>query len=245
LFAVGAFLAFTLSQAGMVMHWKRTGGSHARTSMLINGIGALATGTVLCIVLIAKFAEGAWITALLIPSLVLLMHGVHRHYQRIFQETSKTAPADLSGISSPVVVLPMDRWSRVAEKALRFAYAISRDIWVVHIVTDDPPKPGERDLKEVWGEYIEKPAKVAGLKPPELVVLHSPYRMVVTPILEYVLQVEREHPDRQVAVLVSELAERRWFYFLLHGQRATALKLIIYRNGDHRTIVIDVPWYLS
>ena len=245
LFAVGAFLAFTLSQAGMVMHWRRTGGSHARTSMLINGIGALATGTVLCIVLVAKFAEGAWITALLIPSLVLLMYGVRRHYERVFQETAKTAPADLSGISSPIVVVPMEHWSRVAEKALRFAYSISRDIWVVHIVTDQPPKPDDRDLKEVWSDYIENPAKAAGLKPPELVVLHSPYRMVVTPILEYVLQIERENPDRYVAVLVSELAERRWFYFLLHGQRATALKLILYRNGDHRTIVIDVPWYLS
>ena len=245
LFAVGAFLAFTLSQAGMVMHWKREGGPHARTSMLINGIGALATGSVLYIILVAKFTQGAWITALLVPSLVLLMFGVHQHYDYICQQTCKFGPANLAMIRSPIVILPMERWSRIAEKALRFAYSISRDIYVVHIVAEQEPVPENSDLKEIWGEYIQKPAKSAGLEPPELVILHSPYRMVVTPIFEYVLQVERQNPGRDVAVLVPEMVERRWFHYLLHGQRATALKLILYRKGDRRTVVVNVPWYLS
>jgi hypothetical protein len=244
LFAVGAFLAFTLSQAGMVMHWKRVGGSHA-PSMLINGIGALATGAVTCIVLVTKFTQGAWITALLVISLILLMASIHRHYEHIYNETRELAPASLAGIKSPFVVLPMDGWSHVSEKALRFAYAISQDICVIHIDTEQELKPENSDLKAVWGEYIESPAKRAGLKPPELVILHSPYRMVVTPIFEYVLQVEREHPDRDVAVLVPELVERRWYQYLLHGHRATALKLILYRKGNRRTVVINVPWYLS
>jgi hypothetical protein len=213
--------------------------------MLINGSGALATGAVTCIVLLTKFTEGAWITALLIPSLILLMASIHRHYEHIYNETRKLAPASLDGIKSPFVVLPMEGWSRVSEKALRFAYSISEDIRVIHIETEQEPKPENSNLKTIWGEYIERPAKRAGLKPPELVILHSPYRMVVTPIFEYVLQVEREHPDRDVAVLVPELVERRWFQYLLHGQRATALKLILYRKGDRRTIVINVPWYLS
>ena len=245
LFAVGAFLAFTLSQAGMVKHWKRTGGHHAGISMLINGIGAIATGIALCIILVAKFTEGAWITALLIPALILLMFGIRRHYDSIWRETAKPEPAHLKGIRSPLVVLPMDRWSRVGEKALRFAYAISRDIWVLHIVTEENEKPGASDLRTLWPDYVEKPAKQAGLKPPELVILHSPYRYVVTPIYEYVLELERNNPDRQVAVLVPELVERRWLYYLLHRQRATALKLILYRKGDRRIIVINVPWYLS
>src|SRR5581483_7847167 len=246
LFAVGAFLAFTLSQAGMVMHWKRMGGRHARTSMVINGVGAIATGITLCIILIAKFTEGAWITALLIPMLIGLMLGVRRHYEHIFRETAKLGPADLTGISSPIVVLPMERWSRVGEKALRFAYAISNEIFVLHIATpDEDPKPGAADLRTVWTDYIEKPAERAGSKPPELVILHSPYRLVVTPIYEYVLELERKNPDRQIAVLVPELVERRWLYYLLHRQRTTALKLILYRNGDQRIIIINVPWYLS
>ena len=244
LFAVGAFLAFTLSQAGMVMHWKRAGGPHARMSMLINGIGATSTGIALSIILVAKFAEGAWITVLLIPSLILLMSGVRRHYDHIRREMADPEPANLKGISAPIVVLPMERWSRVAEKALRFAYAISREVWVLHI-TSEEEKESEGDLKSVWADLIEKPATRAGLKPPKLVVLHSPYRLVVTPIYEYVLELERKNPDRQIAVLVPELVERRWLYYLLHSQRAAAVKLILYRKGNRRIIVINVPWYLS
>jgi amino acid transporter len=245
LFAVGAFLAFTLSQAGMVMHWKRTEGSHARVSMLINGIGAISTGIALCIILVAKFVEGAWITALLIPMLILLMFKIRRHYDYILRETADPNPANLKAIPSPLVVVPMERWGRLAEKALRFAYAISRDIWVLHIVTDEKEQPGTSDLRTMWSDYIEKPAKEAGLKPPELVILHSPYRLVVTPIYEYVIELGRRNPDRYVAVLVPELVERRWIYYLLHSQRATALKLILYRKGDWRIIVINVPWHLS
>jgi len=92
---------------------------------------------------------------------------------------------------------------------------------------------------------VEKPAKAAGLKPPTLVMLHSPYRLVVTPIYEYVLELERRNPDRDIAVLVPELVETRWLYYLLHSQRAAALKMILYRKGNRRIIVINVPWYFS
>jgi hypothetical protein len=245
LFAVGAFLAFTLSQAGMVMHWRRKGGAHARTSMLVNGIGAISTGIAVCIILVAKFTEGAWITALLIPSLMLLMYGIRRHYDSILRETADPKPADLKDIPDPLVVLPMDSWNRVSEKALRFAYILSNEIRVLHIVTEENAKAGPSPLQKIWHDYVEKPAKNAGRKPPELVILNSPYRYVVTPIYEYILELERKNPDRYVAVLVPELVERRWLYYLLHSQRATALKVILYRKGDRRIIVINVPWHLK
>ncbi len=245
LFAVGAFLAFTLSQAGMVMHWRRSGGRHAHLSTLINGVGATATGITLCIILLAKFTEGAWITVLLIPALIGVMCGVRRHYESILEETAEPRPAALQGIQAPIVVLPMERWSRVAEKALRFAYSIARDIRVVHIVTEENEKAGRFDLRTIWSDYIEKPAQRAGLNAPELVVLHSPYRMVVTPIYEYVLELERNNPDRYVAVLVPELVEKRWLYYLLHRQRSTALRLMLYRKGDRRIVVVNIPWYVS
>jgi hypothetical protein len=95
-----------------------------------------------------------------------------------------------------------------------------------------------------WEQYVEKPALQAGYTPPELVVLHSPYRFVLTPIFEYVLEVEHKYPDRHVAVLVPELIERHWFYHLLHNQRANALKLMLYLKGNRRIIVINVPWYV-
>lgn len=245
LFAVGAFTAFTLSQAGMVMHWKRTGGRGARSSMLVNGLGALATGLTTCVVIVAKFTEGAWITMVAIPGLIMLMYAVHRHYDVILRATASRAPAHLSGIAAPVVVLPLQRWSKVAEKALRFAYTLSRDIFVVHILPEDERKrSSEDDLVAQWDEYIERPALRAGFVSPELVVLRSPYRLVITPILQYILELERKHPNRLISVLVPELVEPRWYYYLLHNQRSTALKVILYAKGNGRIIVINMPWYL-
>ncbi len=248
LFAVGAFMAFTLSQAGMVMHWKRNPGRGARLSMMVNGVGALATGLTTCVVVVAKFTEGAWITVLAIPGLILLMSGVHRHYDRIRRETENPTPARLKGIPPPIVVLPLQRWSRVAEKALRFAYTLSQDVSVLHIVPEGEQGEHNNDnndeLTSVWDEYIEKPAVLAGLAPPELVLLRSPFRLVLTPIVEYILELEQAHPKRLISVLVPELVERQWYYYLLHNQRATALKVILYIRGTGRIIVINVPWYL-
>jgi amino acid transporter len=245
LYAVGAFLAFTLSQAGMVMHWKRKGGGGAYGSILINGLGAVATGITVCVVIAAKFIEGAWITVLLIPAIIFLMYGVRRHYDRILEATACTVPVTLRNTEAPLVVLPIQRWSRVAENALRFAYSISDDVWAIHIVgTEANAEDSQDGLMKVWNQYVEQPAKNAGLKPPELVVLRSPYRMVLKPILDYVVELEDRYPNRQIAVLVPELVERRWWYFLLHNQRPTALKLMLYLKGNRRIVVINVPWYL-
>ena len=245
LFAVGAFMAFTLSQAGMVMHWRKARGRRFRTSMFVNGLGALATGITVCVIIVAKFTEGAWITVLAIPGLIMLMLGVRRQYARILRETAYDHPANLRTITPPIVVVPTQRWSRVAEKALRFAYTLSQDIRVLHIAPET--EKGEKardDLLSVWREYIEDPAKQAGINPPTCVVLRSPYRLVMTPIFNYVLELERQYPDRQVAVIVPELVERRWINYLLHNQRSTALKLMLYVKGNHRIVVINVPWYL-
>ena len=246
LFAVGAFMAFTLSQAGMVMHWRRQGGRSARTSILINGLGALATGLTTCVVVVAKFTEGAWITVLAIPGLILMMSAIHRHYQLIIRETDNRTPAHLKSIVRPIVVIPLQRWSKLAEKALRFAYTLSREVLVLHIVPEGEEEEHKKDeLISAWHDYVEKPAVEAGFIPPELVLLHSPYRLVITPIVQYILQVEHKHPTRWVSVLVPELVERHWYYYFLHNQRATELKVILYAKGNGRIIVINVPWYLQ
>jgi amino acid transporter len=245
LFAVGAFTAFTLSQAGMVMHCKRNGGRGAHASMFVNGLGAVSTGITLCVVLVAKFTEGAWITVIAIPGLIALMSSVRKHYDMIEQETALRRPANLKDISRPIVVLPLLRWSREGEKALRFAYTLSRDVWVLHIQGEGLPNQRAADaLVNSWEEYVEKPALKAGYTPPELVMLRSPYRFVITPIFQYILEIERKHPDRHVAVLVPELVEPRWYYQILHNQRANALKLVLYLKSNRRIVVINVPWYL-
>jgi amino acid transporter len=245
LFAVGAFMAFTLSQAGMVMHWRRTGGRGALSSMLINGVGALATGCTTFVVIVAKFTEGAWLTVLAIPGLVWLMSAVHHHYERIESEAESQGPAHLRDIPRPIVILPLQSWDKVSEKALQFAYALSRELVVVHITPHQVGTPFTDDLTRVWEDFVEQPAREAGFKPPELVILHSPYRLVTTPIFRYVLEMERKHHDHPIAVLVPELVEERWYYYFLHNQRATILRVLLYAKGTGRIIVISVPSYMQ
>ncbi len=241
LYAVGAFLAFTLSQAGMVMHWTRSRRRHARTSIVINGLGAAATATTVVVVIIAKFVQGAWVTVLLIPAIIALMGAVHRHYSRVAAETASSAPLDVTRLRPPLVVVPVRAWDRVAQKALRFALEISPDVRAVHVRSEEDTE----DLRRRWAELAELPAVREGLTAPTLVVLTSPYRHVITPILDYVLELEQRHPERYVAVLIPEMVERHWYHYVLHNQRAQWLKALLLLRGNRRITIISVPWYLK
>jgi amino acid transporter len=240
LYAVGAFLAFTLSQAGMVAHWKRVGGAGAGRSMLVNGLGAIATGITVVVVMIAKFTDGAWITVLLIPGMMLMMRIIKRHYDRVEEETRSDTPVYVKNLAPPLVVIPIERWSVIAEKALRFGWGLSQEIRLLHV--DCGEDNGE--IRHRWREQVEKPAWEAGLAVPELVTLKSPFRFVVRPILDWVLDLEQANPDRQIAVLIPELVENRWYYTLLHNNRSAVLKALLLFKGDQRVIVINIPWYL-
>ena len=240
LYAVGAFLAFTLSQLGMVFHWKRTRGAHAFRNMLINGLGALVTGITVLVVLVAKFVDGAWITVLLIPGLLLLMYAVHRHYGRVIEEVADSTPLDLTHFRAAMVVVPLDHWSAVAKKALMFALSISPDVIGLHVDCE-----WTEQLKKEWQEFVEKPVQEIGLSAPRLVVLQSPYRYVTSPIVDYVLELQKKDPERQLAVLIPELVERHWYYYFLHNQRAAVLKTLLYVRGSQRIAVVNVPWYIE
>jgi amino acid transporter len=241
LFAVGAFLAFTLSQAGMVMHWRRTRGPRSRLSMFVNGLGAAATALTVVVVVVAKFAAGAWISVLLIPALVLLMLSIHRHYQAVARETATAAPLDLSGLQPPVVVVPLRAWDKIAQKALRFAFTISPEIHAVHVDTGETTE----DLRKKWPRLVEEPAQRAGLPVPRLVVLPSPYRYLVFPILDYISQLEARYPDRVITVLIAEMVEPHWYHYPLHNQRAQLLKAWLLLRGNQRISVVSLPWYLK
>jgi amino acid transporter len=241
LFAVGAFLAFTLSQAGMVAHWKRTGGPGAARSMFVNGLGAVATGATVVVVLVAKFSEGAWVTALLIPGLLGLMLSIRRHYDRVAQETESMAPLEIAHLGPPLVIVPIQEWGKIAQKALQFALTLSPDIVAVHVASDEE----EDVLQGEWSKFVEAPAINAGIAAPRLVILPSPYRLVLTPIVNYVLEAERTNPDRRLAVLIPELVERHWYHFPLHNQRAELLKALLLVKGSERIVIINVPWYLT
>jgi len=241
LYAIGAFMAFTLSQAGMVVHWMKSPG-HNRLRIFINGLGAVATGITTLVVLVTKFAEGAWVTALLIPILIVIMAMVHRHYSHVSWETACPEPLQTTNIHPPIVIIPMDRWSRISAKALRFAMSISNELQIVHVDSPDTDH-GEDELASIWTEKILKPMREAGLPEPKFLRLKSPYRTVLMPLLEYVLSEERIHEDRHIAVLVPELVVRHWWENLLHNQRSSLLKLLLLVRGKQRIVVINIPWY--
>ncbi len=241
LFAVGAFLAFTLSQAGMVMHWKREGGPGALQSMLINGLGATATAITVGVVLSAKFLEGAWITVLLIPSLLAVMFTIRRHYRGVEREVSLDTPLDLSHTEPLVVVVPLDRWSKIGVKGLRYAMNMSTEVHVLQVRGGDKVP----DLRESWPRLVEAPALELGVPVPRLTVVESQYRLLFTPILDFVADIERKFPNRYITVLIPELVERHWYHYFLHNQRGAILKALLFLKGNQNIAVIDVPWYLD
>ena len=247
LYAIGAFLAFTLSQAGMVMHWRRVRGPGALPHMLINGLGAFATGITVLVVLVAKFVEGAWITAVMIPLLIFLMMRVKRHYNRVSAEVNCEKPLCLDDISPPIVLIPMERWSRISEKGMRFALMLSQDIRAVHVHTGDDQDAEDKDdeLTPIWNKMVVAPLEAAKLTVPKLVILRSPFRFIIQPLVDYTLKVEAENPHRQIAVMVPELVVRHWWQNLLHNQRAQVLKLLLLVKGSQRVLVINIPWYLD
>jgi len=240
LYAVGAFLAFTLSQLGMVFHWKRVRGPHASRYMFINGLGGFVTGITVVVVLVAKFLDGAWITMLLIPGILMLMYAVHRHYERVSQEVADSTPLDLTHFRPAMVVVPLERWSGVSKKALALALSMSPDVIGLHVDCE-----WTEVLKKEWQEFVEKPVQEIGLAAPRLVVLQSPYRYVSSPIVEYILSLQKKDPERQMAVLIPEVVERHWYYYFLHNQRAAVLKTLLYVRGSQKIAVVNVPWYIE
>jgi amino acid transporter len=240
LYAIGAFLAFTLSQAGMVMHWYRKKGPHWQLKMLVNGIGATATGLTTLVVLVTKFAAGAWVTALLIPLMILTMSMVKKHYERVDIETQDDSPLDVTGVQPPFVIVPLDRWSKISEKGIRFAIALSKDVRAVHVDCGEHNQP----LEDFWQRNVVAPIKSAGLPVPELVILPSPYRAIIVPVVDYALKMSQENAGRTITVLVPELVVKRWWENVMHNQRAQLLKLMLLLKGNQNIVVLNIPWYL-
>lgn len=242
LFAIGAFLAFTLSQAGMVVHSWRLGGAHAKKSMAFNGAGAICTGVTLIVVLISKFLEGAWVMMLLIPGLLSLFYGVRGHYRKVGREVASDVPLDATDLRPPVVLLPIRGWSVITRKALRFALSISHEIYTLHIAGDEQAMVA---LEEGWQRLVREPATAAGLPAPQLIVIYSPFRQMYQPLTEVVSDLKKSHPDREIAVIIPELIGTRWYHYVLHNQTAAFMVAYLRLSGFRKVVVINVPWYLS
>lgn len=242
LYAVGAFLAFTLSQFGMVVHWFKKRGPDWFRSMLINALGAFVTGITVLVVLVAKFTQGAWITVIFIPMLIFFFRRVRRHYHNVTVATTETSPVEPSARSAPpIAVVPMDRWSRVSKQALEFASRISTEIIAIHV----EPENHSELLHDDWERYVQKPFVEAGATPPQLTILPSPYRLVIVPVVQYVLKLSEKYPQRQIVVVIPQLVEDHWYEYFLHNQRGRLLAWALLAQGNQRIFALSSPCYLS
>lgn len=231
LYAVGVFLSFTLSQSGMVRHWFRLKERGWQWSALVNSIGATATAITAAVIITAKFEDGAWIVVLLIPMIVLLFLGIHKHYINTAQQLS------LEGLEPPpplrnTVIVPVSNLHRGVINALRYAESIAPgNVTAVHIAMDDEQTAKVRAKWSKWG----------GNTP--LVVLDSPYRSLVRPLLRYVDEVDRRWDNDVITVVLPEFVPARWWHNLLHNQTALLLKgALLFRKN---CVVADVPYRLE
>jgi amino acid transporter len=241
LYAIGAFLAFTLSQAGMVGHWRRNPGPGAGRSMLINGLGGVATGVTLVVVLVAKFTSGAWVSVLLIAGIMSTMLWVRRHYDAVALEIQLSAPLQIEHLGPPIVIVPIQSWTSMSQRAMQFALTLSPEIHALHVGAEEETNA----LRDDWNRLVAEPVAQAGGTPPTLVNLSSPFRLIIKPILDYVQQMELDNPGRQIAVIVPELVERHWYHYPLHNQRAELLKALLLVKGSRNIVLINVPWYID
>jgi amino acid transporter len=242
LYAVGAFLAFTLSQWGMVVHWCKNRGPHWLKSAFVNGLGGFVTGLTVIVVLLAKFMEGAWITVIFIPFLIVFFGVVRRHYHAVRIGTNCTIPVVPANHGRPpIAVVPIDRWNRPTKQALEFASRLSPEIFALHV---DPAEHSEL-LREDWERYVEQPFRAAGLEPPKLTLLPSPYRFIIIPLIQHILEISNQHPDRRIVVVIPELVEDHWYEYFLHNQRGRLLEWMLLARGNDRIFTISSPYYLS
>ena len=242
LFAIGAFLAFTLSQAGMVQHWRRIGGTAKHRSMWINGIGAVATGVTLVVVVVSKFMEGAWIAVLVVPLLVFTFWRIHRHYLSVAEQVADDNPLVLVDSHPPIVVVPVQSWNKLTSRGLRFALELSTDVRALHILTQDSTIS---DMTGVWEDLVGGPARAAGFPVPQLVLRRSTYRQFFAPFVDYVEVLRDQHPDRDIIVIVPDLVVHHWYHAFLHNNRGTVLRGLLRLRGGARVIVVNTPFYVA
>jgi amino acid transporter len=238
LFAVGVFLAFTLSQTGMVVHWRRERGRGWQLKAALNGIGALATGMTVLIIGFSKFVEGAWITILLIPTLVAGFFQVRAHYQEIARQLSLDGLASPDKPSpSPRVIIPISGVHRGMVDAVSYAKSISSDVTAVYVELE--PGAGQR-IREKWERWWPDVP---------LVIQPSPYRSIVGPLLDFLDETDQQHDDGQLAtVVLPEFVPAKWWHGLLHNQTAWLIKAALLYRRRHlglQRAIIDVPYHLQ
>jgi amino acid transporter len=230
LYTLGVFIAFTLSQSGMLVRWWRRREEGWRPGLAINGLGAATTAVVAVVVGVSNFFQGSWLVIVLVPILMALLMAIQRHYRAQDMALALDHIPDKAEVAAkPIVIVPVARLDRVARQAIAFANSISPEAVAVHVTND----PADADaIRRRWPDW-------AGST--ELVVVESPYRALIGPLLAYMDALQRQAPDRPILVVLSEVVPRHWWENFLHNQTALRLKLRLFRRKN--TIVADVPYH--
>ena len=230
LYTIGVFIAFTLAQAGMLRHWRRTHNPGWRRGMVINGTGMVMTAAVFAITGTFKFLDGAWIVIIIIPLLVLLLRGVHKHYHDVLERAAVETPTTPIKIK-PVCIVPIADLNPIALQSLALARRISDNVVAVHINDDEQAISRLRQKWDVWGNHVP------------LEIIESPFRSLVRPLLAYIDAIDRQSRDDTIIVILPEMVATRWWHQLLHNQSALRLKAaLLFRPG---TVVVSVPYHLQ
>ena len=209
---------------------------------MVNGVGALVTGITTMVVLTAKFREGAWITLLFIPLTILLFARVRRHYHAVKMLTLCKEPVDAAVLDNhPIAVIAIDRWSSITRQGIEFAARLSPEVIALHV----EPTEHFEVLRSNWRHYVDQPFRAAGKEPPKLQFLPSPYRFIIIPIVQFILDLSKKHPDRSIVVVIPEIVEDKWYEFFLHNQRGRLLEWVLLARGNDRIFTVNAPWYVG
>ncbi len=230
LYALGVFTSFTLSQLGMVVRWQKRKEQGWRQGRIINAVGATATAIVALVVGITKFTHGAWIVVVLIPLMIVLLRGIHRHYTQASQELMASTPTRSEEIDH-LVVVPISSVNRIARQTIAYARSISDNVTAIHISDE------EDEIERTQDQWNALETDVP------LVIIESPYRSLVGPFMRYLDEIQKQAPGTTLTVVLPEYIPRHWWEQILHNQTAFRLKAaLLFRPG---TVVISVPYHLS
>jgi hypothetical protein len=210
----------------------------------VNGLGAVATGLALLVIVVTKFVEGAWITILVIPLSFWLMYTIRHRFDTVRRQLRYGPIQNMARHEPPAVLLPMESWNAISAKALHFAMSLSGDVTAVHLSALEGPDgdENEAELRRDWERNVVVPAQRTGVPVPQLLVLRSEYREFLEPLQKIVTDMEQRFPDRAIAVLIPEVVKVKWWDYLLFTYRGRQLQAALLRGTRRRVVVINVPW---
>lgn len=243
LFAIGAFLTFTLSQAGMVVHWRRQR-ERQWWRLAINALGAVTTVAALLVIAAAKFVEGAWIVIVAVPATVAILVAIRRYHARLADRLATDDAFAVEETDPPTVLVAYEARNRMTDRALRFAMTLSPDVIAVHLLRLAGPDQDEdlARLREIYAREVTAPLEGRGLVAPRLMLVPAPYREPHQPLLDLVEKLDVATPGRSVAILIPELVLRHWWQRFLHGRRARRLREALMEHAGPRLMIVTSPW---